>query len=158
MACHVWVFCDGMSVQVEPEILDRVRSNFVSQKDVILAHNRPWTPWALTHLLEIDDNKSSVPAEVILYKALKASAADRICIQDADVQVCFLQLVLHYNSSPFLLIVVQEVFVTQADKGRCNLFQRWSRISWRTQQVCYGAQRCSKRHSRSDVGLCFGNQ
>ena len=72
---------------VDQEILDRVRANFTLKKDAILAHSKPWTPWALTYLLEIDDSKTLLPAELILYKALKASAPNRIAIQDAAVQV-----------------------------------------------------------------------
>ena len=78
---------------VDQETLDRVRANFVLKKEAILAHSKPWTPWALTHLLEIDDSNTLLPAELILYKALKASAPNRITFQDAAVQVCASQLV-----------------------------------------------------------------
>ena len=72
---------------VDPKILQSVRENFAKKQHLILAHKKPWTPWALTYLLEIDDSESAVPAEVILYKALKASRTNRIGIQNAIVQV-----------------------------------------------------------------------
>ena len=74
-------------VQVDEETLDRVRTNFLIKREVILSHSKPWTPWALAHLLEIDDTNTSLPAELILYKALKASSPNRISIQDTTVQV-----------------------------------------------------------------------
>ena len=80
---------------VDPKILERVRENFARKKKIILDYERPWTPWALTYLLEIDDSNSPVPAELILYKALKASLPNRHGFQHAEVQV--LQLSLHLN-------------------------------------------------------------
>ena len=84
------------------------------KKDLILTHKQPWTPWALTYLLEIDDSKSSVPAEVILYNALKSSRPNRIAIQDSDVQVysnCyFIAIALYFHTFFFHF---QEEFVNQ---------------------------------------------
>ena len=75
--------------QVDPEILARIRVNFVKKQQLILDHKKPWTPWALTYLLEIDDSKTAIPAEIILYKALKASRKNRTDIQNVIVQVYY---------------------------------------------------------------------
>lgn len=75
--------------QVDPEILACVRANFVKNQQLILDHKKPWTPWALTYLLEIDDSKTVIPAEIILYKALKASRTNRTDIQNVAVQVYY---------------------------------------------------------------------
>ena len=63
---------------VDKITLDRVRTNFVAKQDIILSHSKPWTPWALAHLIEIDDTNTAEPAEFIMYKALKASTPNRI--------------------------------------------------------------------------------
>ena len=79
------------AVSIDKATLDRVRANFVAKRDEIVAHSKPWTPWALAHLLEINDKDTAEPAEIILYAALKAAAPNRIGIADAVVQVnpCF---------------------------------------------------------------------
>ena len=74
-------------MQVDPEILARVRANFVKKQKLILDHHKPWTPWALTYLLDIDDSETAIPAELILYKALKASRKNRTDVQNVTVQV-----------------------------------------------------------------------
>ena len=134
-----------MNAQVDAEILDKVRQNFARKKDAILAHKKPWTPWALTYLLEIDDSKSAVPAELILYKALKASAPNRIAIQDADVQVYCNDIIIYIlNFTRVLLYFAGRI--CQSNQVRRNLFQGRSRVSWPTQPFCYGAQGIGKRH------------
>ena len=102
---------------VDQETLDRVRANFVRKKETILGYSKPWTPWALTYLLEIDDSNTLLPAELILYKALKASSPNRIAIQDADVQVYWIDYNLNFSQYP-LLVLLQEEFVTQAKAGQ----------------------------------------
>ena len=76
-----------ISAPVNKITLDRVRANFVAKRDIILSHSKPWTPWALAHLLEIDDTNTAEPAEFIMYKALKASAPNRIGISDPKLKV-----------------------------------------------------------------------
>ena len=43
---------------------------FVEKSEQIVTFRKPWTPWALVALLNIDDSKTDLPAELILYKAL----------------------------------------------------------------------------------------
>ena len=75
------------SAPVTKAILDLVRTNFVAKRNIIVSHSKPWTPWALAHLLEINDKHTAEPAELILYKALQASKRNRIGIADAIVEV-----------------------------------------------------------------------
>ena len=82
---------------VDQDQIEQVRTNFESKKELILAHKKPWTPWALTYLLEIDDSQSLVPAEVILYKTLKASRPARHAIQNVFVQVNCNNHLLQFN-------------------------------------------------------------
>ena len=72
---------------ITAETIAKVRDAFVSKRGEIVRHTKPWTPWALAHLLEIDDTKSAVPAEVILYKALRGKGRTGIGQRDAVVQV-----------------------------------------------------------------------
>ena len=58
-------------IVVPTATIANVRDVFVRKKLEIVGHTKPWTPWALVHLLEIDDTNSAVPAEIILYKALR---------------------------------------------------------------------------------------
>ena len=76
-----------VSATVDKATLDRVRANFVAKRDIIFAHKKPWTPWALAHLLGIDDKHTAEPAEFILYKALRASAPNRIGFADPKLKV-----------------------------------------------------------------------
>ena len=87
---------------VPEDILKLVRNNFVSKRDVIVSHSKPWTPWALAQLLEIDDTHTTQPAEIILYKALKASAPNRIGIADTVIEVnrIFYICLLYTSPSP----------------------------------------------------------
>ena len=73
--------------RVTKETLDLVRLNFIAKRNEIVAHSKPWTPWALAQFLEIDDKDTVVPAELIVYAALKASAPNRIGIADPIVKV-----------------------------------------------------------------------
>ena len=75
------------SAPVAKATIELVRASFLAKRDVIVSHSKPWTPWALAHLLEIDDTTTTLPAELIIYKVLKASAPNRIAIRDAIVQV-----------------------------------------------------------------------
>lgn len=74
-------------MQTDETLLDRIRETFVNKREQIISHSKPWTPWALCHLLEIDDTDSALPAELIMYKAMKVSTANRITIRDPIVQV-----------------------------------------------------------------------
>lgn len=75
------------SVPVTAATLERVRANFVAKRHIIVSHSKPWLPWALANLLEIDDKNTAWPAEKILYTALKASRPNRIGLADPVVQV-----------------------------------------------------------------------
>ena len=75
------------SASVDKATLERVRAKFVAKRDVIVTHSKPWTPWALAHLLEINDKDTAQPAELILYADLKAGTPNRIGIADAVVKV-----------------------------------------------------------------------
>ena len=72
---------------IDQATLDLVRSNFIAKRDIIISHSKPWTPCTISHLLEINDKNSDVPAEIIMYKALKASSPNRIGIADVIVKV-----------------------------------------------------------------------
>ena len=85
-------------MQVDEKTLDAVRLAFANKRQEIIAHSKPWTPWALCNLLKIDDSQSPVPAELILYKALKVNAANRITIRDPIVQV---KLILCTTNAPY---------------------------------------------------------
>ena len=69
------------------ELLDSVRAKFKSLRSSIIASSKPWTPWALAALLDIDDSKLSIPAEMVVYKALRRGNA---LIGDEVVQVSFM--------------------------------------------------------------------
>lgn len=92
---------------VPEDIIELVRPKFASKRDVIVSHSKPWTPWALSQLLEIDDTHTAQPAEIILYTALKTPAPNRIGIADS---------------------VIKEVFVDQDHAGKIPFLdgQRWS--------------------------------
>ena len=72
------------------EVLDSVRANFIVHRSTIISCSKPWTPWALTSLLGIDDSKSDIPAELILYKALRKQTRLSIQVTDEVVQVPFI--------------------------------------------------------------------
>ena len=74
--------------EVPQEVLDGVRQNFVRCRDKIISCSKPWTSWALVHLLKIDDWKR-VPAEKILYAALNKSKRVGIKVRDPVVQENF---------------------------------------------------------------------
>ena len=57
--------------QVPPFIIDKIRRNFDAAKEIIKGCSKPWPPWALVHLLDIDDTSSPIPAEMMLYQALQ---------------------------------------------------------------------------------------
>ena len=69
-------------------MIDYVRDQFVKCRETIVSCSKPWPPWALVELLNIDDSKESVPAELILYKALRRVPRMGIQIKDEIVQVC----------------------------------------------------------------------
>ena len=75
------------SATIDQATIDRIRASFISKRETIINHSKPWTPWALVHLLQIDDADSAIPAELMLYKALKSSAANRMTIRDPIAQV-----------------------------------------------------------------------
>ena len=52
-------------------IIANVRTEFAAKSEEILKFSKPWTPWALVALLNIDDSHSDIPAEQILYEALQ---------------------------------------------------------------------------------------
>ena len=83
---------------VPEDILELVRAKFAAKRDVIVSHSKPWTPWALSQLLEIDDTNTAIPAEIILYTALKASAPNRIGIADSVAKVnCMLLYIMCFT-------------------------------------------------------------
>lgn len=73
---------------IPAKIIAKVRENFARKSAEIVAHTKPWTPWGLAHLLEIDDSKSEVPYEAILYKALRGKGRHGIANRNPVVQVC----------------------------------------------------------------------
>ena len=58
-------------------IIEKVIITFAKKSKQIAAHSKPWTPWTLTYLLEIDDSNTSIPAELILYRALQGRRLGR---------------------------------------------------------------------------------
>ena len=110
--CSFWQFnCQSWPVlsmakqkAVPEEILERVKANFAAKRDVIVSHSKPWTPWALAQLLEIDDTHTTQPAEIIMYTALKASAPNRIGIADSVTKVnCMFLYNLFYMNNHNIL-------------------------------------------------------
>ena len=60
-----------MLQRVPQDIIWEIRRKFTSLHKKIKAFEKPWPPWALVHLLDIDDKDSPIPAEKILYQALE---------------------------------------------------------------------------------------
>ena len=73
-------------VVIPAKIIADVRENFARKRNEIIAHTKPWTPWGLAHLLEIDDSECEVPYEVILYKALRGKGRHGIGNHNPVVQ------------------------------------------------------------------------
>ena len=63
--------CFDALQEVPKDILDKIRNKFAAAKETILDCSKPWPPWALVHLLDIEDSDSPVPAEIMLYQALQ---------------------------------------------------------------------------------------
>ena len=74
-------------VAVTPEYIQEIRKRFHAAADKIVACALPWTPWALAHLLEIDDSNYEIPAELILYQTLTGKGRTGIGQRDPKVQV-----------------------------------------------------------------------
>ena len=77
-----------MAEKISQETLEKVRSKFVECRKEIVACSKPWPPWALVELLDIEDANEPVPSEVILYKALRRQPRMGIATKDEVVQVC----------------------------------------------------------------------
>ena len=52
------------------DLIGSVRAKFIEYREKIVKCSKPWTPWALVELFDIDDSKQTIPAELILYRAL----------------------------------------------------------------------------------------
>ena len=66
-----------MLQRVPQDIIWEIRKKFTSLHKKIKAFKKPWPPWALVHLLDIDDKDSPIPAEkccINLCKAAKSVA------------------------------------------------------------------------------------
>ena len=77
-------------------IIANVRQKFVEKSEEIVAFKKPWTPWALVALLNIDDSKTDLPAELILYEALRKKRkrlgiAITTAVQVLEIMHCFVQ-------------------------------------------------------------------
>jgi hypothetical protein len=77
--------------QVPASIITKVREMFSRKAKQMEEHSCPWTPWALCNLLEIDDRKLDLPAEIILYKALRGKGRTGIGQWDPVVKVALIQ-------------------------------------------------------------------
>ena len=75
------------TIVVPAAMITHVWNDFLRKTQKIVKHTKPWTPWALVHLLEIDDSNSAVPAEIILYKAFRGKGRTGIGQRDTVVQV-----------------------------------------------------------------------
>ena len=94
--------------KVDESILARIRHEFASKSQCIIKHSKPWTPWALVELLDIDDEDCPIPAELILYQAMGANSrkADHVGFAHAEVQQKFVNQTkageIHWrNGDPF---------------------------------------------------------
>ena len=93
--------------EVSQQVLDYVRNQFVKCREIIVSCSKPWPPWALVELLNIDDSNESVPAELILYKALRHVPRMGIQIKDEVVQV--------FSSHLFVQMYLFNVHVSMHD-------------------------------------------
>ena len=73
--------------RVPQETIKQIRQKFIAKRQAILSFTKPWPPWALVHLLDIDDTDFPIPAEMILYQALEGRNLGGIQIKDDVVQV-----------------------------------------------------------------------
>ena len=73
--------------QISQETIEEIRQKFIQKRQAILSFTKPWPPWALVHLLEIDDTDFPIPAEIMLYQALEGRKIGGIRINDSVVQV-----------------------------------------------------------------------
>ena len=85
-----------MEDEISSAVLCDVRNNFVKCRDIIVSCSKPWSPWALVELLNIDDSNEPVPSELILYKALGSRSRAGITIKDEVVQVFCLIVLMEY--------------------------------------------------------------
>ena len=75
--------------RVPKAILDETRSKFAAARKTILGTqkrpcSKPWPPWALVNLLDIDDRNSPVPAEIMLYQALRPRRVGGLTLPNHD--------------------------------------------------------------------------
>ena len=86
-----------------PKVIESIRKRFHERADDIVACSLPWTPWALTHLLNIDDSSSAIPAELILYQALLGKGRSGVAQCHPTVQVC-LSCCTHIRAFNLLIV------------------------------------------------------
>ena len=72
---------------MENEIIKSIRAKFIEKRHEIISCSKPWPPWALVALLDIDDSKTSLPAELLLKEALAGETRMGITIKDEVIQV-----------------------------------------------------------------------
>ena len=116
------------TVVVAPEVIEAIRKRFHQVADKIVETSLPWTPWALTHLLNIDDSSSAIPDEFILYQALKSRGRAGIGQHDPIAQVFASSSTTHIRTFNLLIVVVPcwqgKLCRGILYRGRCqNLFQ-----------------------------------
>ena len=72
---------------VVPEYIQEIRKRFHEAAVKITDISLPWTPWALTHMLNIDDSNYAIPAELILVEALTGKGRTGIGQRHPKIQV-----------------------------------------------------------------------
>ena len=132
--------------KVAPETIELIRKRLHEAAAKIIKCSLPWTPWALAHLLDIDDSSSAIPAELILYQALRGKGRTGIGQCDPIIQVhsaSCIECILVFN----LLTFVVSVSCWQGKLCRGRYAWRITFQMWR-QTICqhplallYGARR-----------------
>ena len=133
--------------KVAPETIQEIRKRFHQVADKIVACSLPWTPWALTHLLDIDDSRSAIPAELILYQAFVGKGRTGIGQRDPAVQVYSVSCIASIWTVNLLIFVVpcwqgklcRGIFWR---RGCQNILQMQRRTIWlQAHALLYGARR-----------------
>ena len=83
-----WVYVQCFfALTFDETTLDLVGDRFIAKHDVIKNHCKPWTPWALKHLLEINYKNTAEPVKIILYTVLRESKPNLTEFADPVLQV-----------------------------------------------------------------------
>lgn len=126
-------------------ILSNVRQKFVEKSKQIVEFRKPWTPWALVALLNIDDSQTDLPAELILYAALQKKRTRLGITITTTVQVL--------ENNALFRVVTKILFVSSGEvRPRAaqakHAISGWSRIPRQTPTILHGTCRFHRPRDR----------